>query len=218
MGVTTPSVVPMRSSRHERGFTLLVIEKVQEGEDLGSFFFLLFFLLFPCSRNACAFATNFAFAFSFSCRFFFTSFSQCGGAPPNRWVGGRVEWRRWERGEEGSGVGSGADVSARSAGSTCCQPSPHQVRGMQLECVGLLPRFVAGSVQRGQTQPFRSDHLSRGRNATCRCPGIGRSGRVVFEAFCACIFITYLHSSARHTSFFASDFVFTPTPQQAPFC
>ena len=130
----------MRSSPHERGFTLLVCERVQEGEDLAV---SSSSSSFSSSRNACVLATNSAFAFSFSCRFFFTSFSQCGGSPSNRWVGGwrggggRGEGRRgelrgggWREREERRGEG---DVSARSACSTCCQLSPHQVRGMQLE-------------------------------------------------------------------------------------
>ena len=109
------------------------------------------------------------------------------------------------------------DVSARSACSTCCQPFPHQVRGMQLEWA---------SSQGSSTVRFNKDRRShsasttcpRGRSATRRCSGVGRAGRVVFEAFCACTFITYLHSSARRTSFCASDFVFTPSLQQLRFC
>ena len=70
------------------------------------------------------------------------------------------EGRRGKVGGGGRGGERGSDVSAPSACSTCCQPSPHQVRGMQLECMGLFPRFVRCSVQQ--------DRRSHSAATTCQ--------------------------------------------------
>ena len=131
------------------------------------------------------------------------------------WVGG-VEWRggegrrgegRGEGGGEERGEVGGGEEEGREGMSVHGALARHVVNLLHIRCEGCsssvwpLPELRRRFGSTGQTQPFRIDHLTRGRSATRRCSGVGRAGRVVFEAFCACTFNTYLHSSARHTFF-----------------